>query len=196
MMMEVVKVPSLDRQFGTALAYAQPMEAADLSHAVRTTDDAAMRRRRGIVALSLAAAGSMGMITLYQCGLIRHLPEPPLPRLDADKVDASAEAFGRFEVGDAFLGFVSYGVTMMLAAMGPPDRARRQPLIPLTLAAKAAFDTAMAAKLTIDQWTKHKAFCLWCLAAAAATFATAPLVIPETRAALAAWSTPAGHPDL
>lgn len=51
--------------------------------------------------------------------MIRHIPEPPLPALDADEVDGPAEAFERLEVGDAFLEFVSYGVTMLLAAMGP-----------------------------------------------------------------------------
>lgn len=76
-----------------------------------------MAHRRGIVALSLAGAGSMGLIAMYQIGLLRHPPEPPLPALNADKVDASAEAFERLEAGDAFLGFVSYGVTMTRAAL-------------------------------------------------------------------------------
>src|SRR5919204_6413086 len=170
---------------GTALAYAQDMDPTDLSQALRETTDATMRRRRGVIGLSLAAAGSMALIALYQSGVIRHIPEPPLPRLDADKVDASAEAFERFAVGDGFLGFVSYGVTMTLAAMGPPDRATRQPWIPLVLAAKVAFDVATASKLTVDQWTKHKAFCFWCLAASVATFAMIPLVLDETRQAFA-----------
>jgi hypothetical protein len=164
------------------------MDPEQLSRAVRETSDSSMRHRRGVIGLSLAAAGSMGLIALYQSGVIRHLPEPPLPGFDADKVDASAEAFERLEVGDAFLGFVSYGVTMTLAAMGPPDRATRQPWIPLALAGKVAFDVANAAKLTVDQWTKHKAFCFWCLLAATATFATAPLVVGETRRALSAVS--------
>jgi uncharacterized membrane protein len=170
------------------------MEPADLSDALRNSTDPSMSRRRGVIALSLAAAGSMGVIAAYQSGLIRHIPEPPLPRLDADKVDASAEAFERFEVGDAFLGFVSYGVTMTLAAMGPPDRATRQPWIPLALAAKVAFDVATAARLSVDQWTKHKAFCFWCLIAAAASFATAPLVVHETRRALSTLSAGPSHP--
>jgi uncharacterized membrane protein len=164
------------------------MDPEHLSRAVREASDSSMRLRRGIIGLSLAAAGSMGLIALYQSGVIRHIPEPPLPALNADKVDASAEAFERFAVGDGFLGFVSYGVTMTLAAMGPPDRATRQPWIPLVLAAKVAFDVATASKLTVDQWTKHKAFCFWCLIAATATFATAPLVVDETRRALAAVS--------
>ena len=164
------------------------MDPEHLSRAVREASDSSMRLHRGIIGLSLAAAGSMGLIALYQSGVIRHIPEPPLPALNADKVDASAEAFERFAVGDGFLGFVSYGVTMTLAAMGPPDRATRQPWIPLVLAAKVAFDVATASKLTVDQWTKHKAFCFWCLIAATATFATAPLVVDETRRALAAVS--------
>src|SRR6266536_2221930 len=171
------------------------MKPEDLSKAVRESDSLPMSRRRGIVGPSLAAAGSMGLIALYQSGVIRHIPEPPLPALDADKVDASAEAFERLEVGDAFLGFVSYGVTMTLAAMGAPDRSEQQPWIPLALAGKIAFDVATAAKLSIDQWTKHKAFCFWCLTAAAATFATAPLAIPETRTALARLSERVYLPD-
>ena len=56
--------------------------------------------------------------------------------------------------------------------------------IPIALAGKVAFDVVNAAKLSIDQWTRHRAFCFWCLIAAAATFATAPLVIPEAFAAI------------
>src|ERR671924_309077 len=99
------------------------MNPEALSEALRTTNDETMRRRRGVIGLSLAAAASMGLIALYQSGVIRHIPEPPLPGLPADKVAAWAEAFERFQVGDAFLGFVSYGVTMTLAATGPPPRA-------------------------------------------------------------------------
>ncbi len=66
---------------------------------------------------------------------------------------------------------------------------------PLVLAGKIAFDVATAAKLSIDQWTKHKAFCFWCLVAATATFATAPLAIPEARTALARLSERVNVPD-
>lgn len=142
-----------------------------------------LAQRRGIVALGLAAAGSMGLIALYQIGIIKHLPEPPLPRFDADKVDASEEAYGHFQMGDAFIGLGSYAATMGLAAMGAKNRAETQPWIPLALLAKTGFDATQAARLTVDQWTKHKAFCFWCLLAAAATFAALPLAVPEALAA-------------
>ncbi len=157
-----------------------------LSSAIRAADDTLTRHRRQVVALSLTSAACMGLIALYQIGSIRELPEPPLPMLDAEKVDASAEAYARLSVGDAFLGFVSYGVTMLLAGIGGPRRHLTNPWLPRALAAKVAFDAAQAAKLTVDQWTKHRAFCSWCLVAAAATFATVPAVIPEVRASLTA----------
>jgi hypothetical protein len=155
-----------------------------LSHELRTSDDPIMRARRDVVALSLVSATCMGVIALYQIGRLKHLPEPPLPLLDADTVDASAEAYTTLSTGDAFLGFVSYGVTMLLAAIGSPRRHQEHPFLPMVLAGKAVFDAGQAAKLTVDQWTKHRAFCSWCLVAAASTFAVLPRVLPESRASL------------
>jgi hypothetical protein len=126
----------------------------------------------------------MSLVTLYQMGIIKHLPEPPLPMLDADKVDASAEAYSRFQTPDGILGIGSYAMTMGLAAMGGPARAQKQPWIPLLLAAKVAFDTFQAIRLFRDQLTKFHAFCSWCLLTAATTLATIPLVVPETYAAI------------
>jgi len=126
----------------------------------------------------------MAPIALYQMGVIRHLPEPPLPRLNADAVDASAEAYGILQTPDAVLGLGSYALTAVLTAAGGEDRARTRPWIPLALAAKVVLDAASGGKLTVDQWTRHRAFCSWCLLAAGASFATVPLVIPEARAAM------------
>lgn len=165
---------------------AKTNEARRLSADLRTAKHPFLRRRRAVVALSAVSLASMTLISLYQMGLIDHLPEPPLPGMDADKVDASPEAYAILSTPDATLGAVSYGVTMVLAAMQGPRRAEEAPWIPLALAAKATGDAIMAAKLSVDQWTKHKAFCLWCLLAAAATIASVPLVLPEARAA---WQT-------
>lgn len=155
-----------------------------LSEQLRLDDDSFLPQRRGIVGCALAAAASMGLITLYQIGIIKHLPEPPLPGFDADKVDASDEAYSYLQTPDAFIGLGSYAATMGLAAMGSKDRAATQPWIPLALLLKTTADAAQAAKLTVDQWTKHRAFCFWCLLAAAATFAALPLAAPEAIAAM------------
>lgn len=163
------------------------MNPTELSRQLRHRHDAFMPQRRKVVALSLISAGSMALIALYQIGSIRHLPEPPLPYLDADKVDASDEAYARFSTPDAFLGLVSFGVTALLAAMGEPGRAISRPLLPMALAVKSGFDTVQAAILTKDQWTRHKAFCFWCLVAASATFAALPAALSESRAIFQGW---------
>jgi hypothetical protein len=168
-----------------------------LSRELRTADDPHMRQRRHVVCPSLVSAACMGVIAAYQIGLTKHVPEPPLPLLDADKVDASGQAYEKLSTGDAFLGFVSYGVTMLLAAMGGSRRHETHPYVPLAMGAKAKVDAVQAAKLTIDQWVRHRAFCSWCLTAAASTFAVIPAVLPERRAALRtlrAAGSPSTHP--
>lgn len=160
------------------------MRPEELSRQLRRGSGAFLARRRKIVGLALTAAGSMGLISLYQMGIIEHLPEPPLPRFDADKVDAAAEAYAKLSTPDAVIGLGSYAATLGLAAMGGQDRATERPWIPLALAAKVAFDAVQAGNLSVDQWTEHRAFCFWCLLAAGSTFATVPLAVPEVRAAL------------
>jgi uncharacterized membrane protein len=160
------------------------MDPEQLSRELREQRSEFLENRRAIVGLNMVAAGCMGLITLYQMGIIRHLPEPRLPLFDADKVDASAEAYQKLSTPDAVLGLGSYAATMVLASMGGKDRARDEPWLPILLAAKLAFDAAQAGRLSIHQWTRHRAFCIWCLIAAGATFLSVPFAVAETRAAL------------
>jgi len=159
-------------------------DAARLSRELRQGSGPFMAQRRGAVAASLVSIGSLGVIALYQMGVIPHVPEPPLLGFDADKVNGSAQAYAMLSIPDGILGIGSYAATMALAAMGGPDRAEQRPWIPLALAAKAAFDAAQAAKLSVDQMTNYRAYCSWCILTTAATATTAALVIPEALAAL------------
>ena len=134
--------------------------------------------------LSLAAVGAMSVVSAYQTGLVRHLPEPPLRLFDADRVDASPEAYQFLRTPDATLGIVSYGLTAALAAAGPASRSTDAPWIVLAMAAKVLADALGGAVLTAEQATVHRRFCSWCLLASAASVAMVPAVIPETRAAL------------
>jgi uncharacterized membrane protein len=81
------------------------------------------------------------------------------------------------------LAIGSYAATMVLVAMGSPERAETQPLLPLLLLGKVGVDAAVAAKYMVDEWKRHRALCFWCLVASAAAFASVPLVIPEARCA-------------
>ena len=158
--------------------------AARVSEDLRTGTGVFLSRRRRVAALSLLASAAMGVLAAYQNGLIRHLPEPPLPLLDADRVDASAEAYEPLKTPDAALGLASYALTLALAGAGTASRAEQRPWLPLTMAAKVAADALGGLYLTAEQASKHRRFCAWCLAATATSVAMVPQVLPEARAAL------------
>lgn len=100
----------------------------------RQGSGSALARRRGVAGLALLSAGSMGVIALYQLGLIKHLPDPPAPGVDSEAVVGSDEAYARLDVPDAVLGLASYAVTLGLATAGGADR------VPAALAPAGAGD--------------------------------------------------------
>jgi hypothetical protein len=136
-----------------------------------------------MVGASIVGMGSLSVIAFYQIGLIPHLPDPPLPGFDADKVHGSAMAYSMLAVPDAVIGLGSYAVTAILAAMGSPDRATTQPWIPLLSAGKVAFDLLQVARLSWNELTEQQALSIWSLVTAAATGTTALLVASEAHAA-------------
>lgn len=93
-------------------------------------------------------AGAMGTVAAYQNGLIRRLPEPSLPMFDADKVDASGEAFDMLRTPDASLGLLSYAATLALAGKGSKNRFRDTPVVPIALAGKVLLDAIGGLYLT------------------------------------------------
>ena len=72
-------------------------DPAALSRRLRGGDSDDLARRRAVVALSLGSAAVMGVISLYQTGVISRLPEPRVPGrpglLDANRVNGSAEGY-------------------------------------------------------------------------------------------------------
>ena len=64
------------------------MDPKQLSEELRQGQNPYMTRRRWIIGLSMLG-GSMGQaVTLYQTGIVNHLPDPPGQKLfDADRVD-------------------------------------------------------------------------------------------------------------
>lgn len=161
-------------------------DALTLSRQWRHGSSPALARRRTIAGLALSATGAMGLITLYQLGVIKRLPEPPLPFFDAEKIVSSPSAYDTFSIPDGLLGLGSYAVTAALAALGGEQRATHTPWIPLALAGKLAFDLSQAIRSVMKQWRDGPSFCSWCLLAAGASFIAAPLALPETRTALEA----------
>lgn len=95
------------------------MEPKQLSQELRQGDSPDLTRRRWIIGLSMLG-GSMGqLVTLYQTGIISHLPDPPGQELfNADRVDASDYAYSRFNSPDGPIMVFNYAITGWLAAAG------------------------------------------------------------------------------
>ena len=158
------------------------MTPEELGRELREGDDDFLKRRRGIVGLSLLSVSCMGLIALYQMGLLKKVPEPP--GFDAEKVHGSALGYSLFAVPDALLGLMSYGATAALAGMGPSDRAETHSWAPLAMGAKTLLDATLAAALLGIQPIKYRAFSFWAVISSGAAMSAAPLAWPEARAAL------------
>jgi uncharacterized membrane protein len=163
--------------------------AEAVSDALRRQDSEHLSARRRIALLHTISNAALSVVGLYQFGLLRSVPEPPLPGLGADAVDASGEAYVLGNTPDSALGIVSGGVTLVLAGMGGGRRASERPWIPLALFAKTLVDAVNGVYLTAEQLTKHKKVCSYCTISAVALVASVPAAWPEARAALRAVRT-------
>ena len=157
---------------------------SQLSRQLRLDDAPDLERRRQVIGLSMVGAAAGIIVSLYQTGVIHHLPDPPVGPFDSDRVDASDYAYKRAETPDGLAMLVTYGVTALLAGAGAKDRARRLPWLPLALAAKVAADVGTNLMLAKEEWAENKALCAYCQAANLASAASLPLVLPEARKAL------------
>ena len=166
-----------------ALSAALP-SPSQLSRQLRTGDSPDLGRRRAVLGLSMVGAAAGIVVSLYQTGVIRHLPDPPVGPFDSDRVDASDYAYKRAQTPDGLAMLVTYAVTALLAGAGGEDRARALPWLPLALAAKVAADVATNLTLAREEWATNGAFCVYCQTASLASLVSLPLVVPEARKAL------------
>lgn len=156
------------------------MDPIQLSEELRKGQNPHMTRRRWIIGLSMLG-GSMGqLVTLYQTGIINHLPDPPGQEIfDADRVDASNYAYSRFNSPDGPLMAINYGITAWLASAGGIDRARRNPLLPIAMGIKLVLDGVVSLELAREEWSENKAFCEYCQIATLGSIASIVLAAPE-----------------
>ncbi|MGE3273352.1 MAG: vitamin K epoxide reductase family protein [Chloroflexota bacterium] len=140
--------------------------------------------RRATVVLSLVGVASMAATSLLQTGVVRHLPDPPLPGFNSDKVNLSKTAYP-FGIPDGTFGLLSFAANLPLAAFGGADRARARPWLVVLAAAKALVDGAVSGWYFYQMPTKEKAWCAYCIAAQLASLGVAALILPEARRALA-----------
>lgn len=155
------------------------MTPRELSEELRNGDNEDLRNRRWIVGLSMIGTAMSVVVSAYQFGLIKKLPDPPISVFDSSKVDASDFAYKRFQTPDGVMMLANYGLTMWTAAAGGANRAQTHPVLPLLMAAKTLSDCATTAKLSSEEWQENKKLCFYCHVATACTVASAVLSMRE-----------------
>jgi uncharacterized membrane protein len=155
------------------------MSAQQLRRELQEGDSPDLSLRRAIIGLSLVGIASMAVVTLYQTGILRHLPDPPVRRFDSEKVNSSDTAY-QYGVPDGTITLASHATNIVMAAFGGTDRAREQPWIPLVAAGKAGAEAVVATKyLFYEMPVVEKAWWGYCIVDALMHIGTFALTLPE-----------------
>jgi uncharacterized membrane protein len=134
-------------------------------------------KRRKVILLSALGLIDFSIISLYQTGVIKHLPDLPYPFFDSDKVNASEEAY-RFGAPDAPVSAMAYAMSMVLASAGGSENVHRKPVFDLALGATLAGNAIGALYYLYKMIFKQKKICLYCTTGAAINIASAIIVTP------------------
>ena len=139
---------------------------------------------RGVLmAASLLGMASMATVALFQIGVLRHLPDPPVDGFDSDHVNAPERTSVR-GVPDGFRKFTGHAVMLALTAAWTADREARRPWLAF-FAAGFALGQAIAAGRAVFRMPKvDKAWCGYRLIDAAVHFVTAAIMVPAAGWAL------------
>lgn len=156
-----------------------------LRRELRKSNKPAVNLRRGIIGLSLVGIAAMTAVTLFQTGVVEHLPDPPIDGFDSDKVNSSETAYA-LGVPDGALSLASLAVNIPLAAYGGENRAETMPLVPIAAAAKATVEAVVAGWYFYQMPVVEKKWCVYCIVGAAANFGIAALTLAEAKRA---WRT-------
>lgn len=150
-----------------------------LSHELRNETSPDLKRRRWIIGLSLLGVAAGKVVTLYQTGILKRLPDLPFKPFDSNRVNASNYGYSRLQSPDAVAMIVNTGITAWLAAAGGKERAEENPLLPIALTAKTLLDSVATVELGREEWQENKALCAYCQTATLASFAMFALSLPE-----------------
>jgi uncharacterized membrane protein len=153
------------------------MNAAAMRDVLRTEHSEDLDRRRKVIGLSALGLADFSIISLYQTGVIKSLPDLPFEVFDSNKVNASEDAY-RFGAPDAPISAVAYAATMVLASAGGDEQTGRKPAMDVALGATVAGNAVGAIFYLYKMIFVQKKICLYCVTGAAINIASAVIIAP------------------
>lgn len=160
------------------------MDTDAIRDALRNKRTPELRRRRTIAALCAAGLVDFAIISLYQVGALRRLPDLPGRIFDSNAVNASRKAFA-LGLPDGPIGATHYALTLVLAAIGGTWRTGRRPLFAYLLGVSALGGIVAALDYLRDMLFVQKRVCPYCVVGAGLNLALFPLALSEVRDARA-----------
>ena len=154
-----------------------------ISRSLRTADTPSLRRRRKVVAWSALGLLDFSIISLYQSGVIRHLPDLPLSRFNSDYVNGSDEAY-QWGAPDAPISAVALALNMVLATAGGSEDTGRHPMWNVLLGLSLAAHAGGAANYLVNMISEQKKVCLYCVAGAGISAVSLTVAWPDVRDSL------------
>ena len=126
--------------------------------------------RRRIAALAAGLAADFALIGMRQYGVIKKLPDLPLPGFDSNRVMTSRAAYP-FGIPDSALAVTGLGGIIALATARGAPRAR---WLDKLLGAAVAIGAAGATYYLYQMIVRERRLCAYCLAGAAGFYAMVP----------------------
>jgi hypothetical protein len=151
-----------------------------------TLNPSTWQQRIPIVVLALVGAAAAGWLTLYQQGYTDSVFEPFFGDGTRSIVRESgfSQAFERFPIGDAALGFLGYVADAVAGVIGGTDRWRTMPWIVIVFGAFVGPFGAVSVMLTIFQPVLYGSFCTLCLVSGVVSLAMIGPGLDEVLASL------------
>ena len=151
-----------------------------MRRALREGDEPSLWRRRALATLSAVGMADFAIISLYQLGAIRRLPDLPGRWMDSNRVNASRKAY-RLGVPDGPLGALFYAAVVSLTAVGGTRRTVRPRALEWLLGALVVAGVVSALDYLRDMIFEEKRACPYCLVGAALNVAMVPHAWREIR---------------
>jgi uncharacterized membrane protein len=159
------------------------MEADQIRDALRGKGDDNLSRRKKLMLLSAIGLVDFSIISLYQTGVIRHLPDLPFKVFDSDGVNGAKDAY-MMGVPDAPVSALTYAATMVLASAGGTQQSGRKPIADIALGATIGGNAIGAVYYLSNMIFKQKKICVYCVTGAVINIASAVVVAPLFRSAV------------
>ncbi|PRY09938.1 putative membrane protein [Pontibacter ummariensis] len=137
---------------------------------IRKDTSEAATCRREIAALATLGLIDFSLISLFQMGYIKNMPDVPGKLFNTEKVNTSRQAV-LFGLPDGVTSLAGYTASILLATAAIRYR-KQSRILDMALGAVVLGQAAGAAKYLYDMAFKQKKVCVYCVAGAVINFAS------------------------